>query len=143
MTAIYESLLLKLVTVLELTQQSESTPTTQTRQALVQAVRVPSATTAEPKLTINAAQTTDFRESLKQAKELASTLPGGELSVDEQEDVIEMLFRLRDRKQSVATQLFGAFKGWLTPITTQIGNSWRNLLPMFNPCLRPLLPKAS
>ncbi|KAF9817527.1 hypothetical protein IEO21_03378 [Rhodonia placenta] len=80
MTAIYESLLLKLVTVLELTQQSESTPTTQTRQALVQA-------------------TTDFRESLKQAKELASTLPGGELSVDEQEDVIEMLFRLRDRKQ--------------------------------------------
>jgi len=38
-TSLYESLLLKLVTVLELTQQSEGAVTPQAKQALLQAVR--------------------------------------------------------------------------------------------------------
>lgn len=38
-TSLYESLLLKLVTVLELTQRPEGTVTPQAKQALLQAVR--------------------------------------------------------------------------------------------------------
>lgn len=38
---------------------------------------------------------------MAQAKELANTLPGGELLIEEQEEVIDMLERLRDRKRFV------------------------------------------
>ncbi|KZT09082.1 uncharacterized protein LAESUDRAFT_648182 [Laetiporus sulphureus 93-53] len=80
MSSQYENLLLKLITVLELIQQSEIAPTPQTRQALVQA-------------------TNEYKESLRQAKEAANALPGGELSLEEQDEVIDMLERLRDRKR--------------------------------------------
>ncbi|CCM06339.1 uncharacterized protein FIBRA_08593 [Fibroporia radiculosa] len=80
MTAVYESLVLKLAAVLELAQQSEAALTPQSRQALIQA-------------------TNDFKESLRQARELADALPGGELSVEEQDDVIEMLEQLKARKR--------------------------------------------
>ncbi|EPS99624.1 hypothetical protein FOMPIDRAFT_1123958, partial [Fomitopsis schrenkii] len=84
MSAVYESLLPKLVTVLEVTQQATyGAPTQQVKQALVQA-------------------TNDLRDSLKEAKEAASSLPGGELSVEEQDEVIAMLERLKARKKCLA-----------------------------------------
>lgn len=46
-------------------------------------------------------QTNDLRDSLKEAKEAASSLPGGELSVEEQDEVIAMLERLKARKKCV------------------------------------------
>ncbi|KAH9945578.1 hypothetical protein B0H21DRAFT_426862 [Amylocystis lapponica] len=81
MTSLYESLLLKMVAVLELTQQSEVALSPQLKQALVQS-------------------TNDFKESMRQAREAATTLPGGELSVAEQDEVIAMLERLKARKAS-------------------------------------------
>ncbi|KZT67684.1 hypothetical protein DAEQUDRAFT_767041 [Daedalea quercina L-15889] len=81
MSNIYESLLPKLVAILEATQQAtDGAPTQQAKQTLVHA-------------------TNDFRETLKEAKEIASTLPGGELSLEEQDEVIAMLERLKERKQ--------------------------------------------
>lgn len=38
---------------------------------------------------------------MNQAKELAIALPGGELVTEEQDEVIEMLMQLRDRKRYV------------------------------------------
>ena len=43
-------------------------------------------------------QTKEFKDSLKEANEYATTLPGGELSVEEQDEIIEMLERLKERK---------------------------------------------
>ncbi|KIK65978.1 hypothetical protein GYMLUDRAFT_218737 [Collybiopsis luxurians FD-317 M1] len=79
-SAVYESLLLKLVTVLELTQKPEGISTPQSKQAVLQA-------------------TNEFKSLLLQAKTLAANLPGGELHINDQDDVIEMLTTLRDRKR--------------------------------------------
>ncbi|KAJ7075367.1 hypothetical protein B0H15DRAFT_866937 [Mycena belliarum] len=79
--ALFESLLLKLVAVLELTQRPEGTVTPQAKQAVLQA-------------------TNDFKSALNQAKELAANLPGGELLIEDQVEVIQMLTALRDRKRN-------------------------------------------
>ncbi|KAG5643821.1 hypothetical protein DXG03_009598 [Asterophora parasitica] len=84
-TSLYESLLLKIVTILELTQKSEGTVTPQAKQALLQA-------------------TNDFKNSINQAKELAAGLPGGEMLVQDQDEVIEMLEKLRDAKRAQLAQ---------------------------------------
>ncbi|KAJ7663046.1 hypothetical protein B0H17DRAFT_1092990 [Mycena rosella] len=78
--ALFESLLLKLVAVLELTQRPEGTVTPQAKQAVLQA-------------------TNDFKSTLTHAKELAAGLPGGELLLADQLEVIAMLTVLRDRKR--------------------------------------------
>ncbi|KAG2023881.1 hypothetical protein CC2G_001487 [Coprinopsis cinerea AmutBmut pab1-1] len=80
-SALYESLILKLVTVLEITRESEGITTPQAKQKLLQA-------------------TNDFKNSLAQAKEIARNIPGGEFTVEEQDEVIEMLETLRDRKRA-------------------------------------------
>ncbi|KII94423.1 hypothetical protein PLICRDRAFT_101892 [Plicaturopsis crispa FD-325 SS-3] len=82
-TSVFGGLLLKLAAILELTQRPEGTVSPQSRQALLQA-------------------TNDFKNAMAQAKELANTLPGGELLIEEQEEVIDMLERLRDRKRFLA-----------------------------------------
>lgn len=46
-------------------------------------------------------QTNDYKNTLSQAKEYASHLPGGELNADEQKALIDMLERLREHKKSV------------------------------------------
>uniref|UniRef100_A0A0W0F588 Mediator of RNA polymerase II transcription subunit 9 n=1 Tax=Moniliophthora roreri TaxID=221103 RepID=A0A0W0F588_MONRR len=79
-TALFQSLLSKLVVILELTQNPEGIATPQGKQAILQA-------------------TNDFKASLMQAKELASSLPGGDLLIEDQDDVIDMLVTLRDRKR--------------------------------------------
>ncbi|KAJ7618384.1 hypothetical protein FB45DRAFT_1063057 [Roridomyces roridus] len=77
---LFSSLLGKLATVLEPTQRPEGTVTPQAKQALLQA-------------------TNDFKNALAEAKERSARLPGGELRIEEQGDVIEMLTELRDRKR--------------------------------------------
>ncbi|KAK7034758.1 hypothetical protein VNI00_012165 [Paramarasmius palmivorus] len=79
-TALFQNLLSKLVTILELTQNPEGIATPQGKQAILQA-------------------TNDFKASLMQAKELAGGLPGGDLLIEDQDDVIDMLMTLRDRKR--------------------------------------------
>ncbi|KAJ6607930.1 hypothetical protein B0H10DRAFT_1816892 [Mycena sp. CBHHK59/15] len=79
-SALYESLLLKLVAVLELTQRPEGTVTPQAKQAVLHA-------------------TNEFKNALNQAKDLALHLPGGELLIADQVDIIDMLTELRDRKR--------------------------------------------
>jgi hypothetical protein len=44
-------------------------------------------------------QTNDFKNALNQAKEIAMALPGGELSIEEQDEIISMLENLRDQKR--------------------------------------------
>jgi hypothetical protein len=46
-------------------------------------------------------KTNDFRGAVVRAKELAAGLPGGELLVEDQDEVIAMLEKLRDRKRYV------------------------------------------
>ncbi|KAL0578842.1 hypothetical protein V5O48_003166 [Marasmius crinis-equi] len=79
-TTLFQSLLSKLATILELTQTPDGTSTPQGREAIRQA-------------------TDDFRRSLANAKSLAGGLPGGELLIEDQDDVIDMLVTLRDRKR--------------------------------------------
>jgi hypothetical protein len=46
-------------------------------------------------------QTNDFKNALSRAKELAASLPGGELRIGEQDEIIEMLETLKNRKRYV------------------------------------------
>ncbi|KAH7919964.1 hypothetical protein BV22DRAFT_835241 [Leucogyrophana mollusca] len=79
-SALFQSLLTKLAAVLELTQKTDGTVTPQAKQALLQS-------------------TNEFKNTLSQAKEYANTLPGGELLIEEQDEVINMLERLREHKR--------------------------------------------
>ncbi|KJA13621.1 hypothetical protein HYPSUDRAFT_151399 [Hypholoma sublateritium FD-334 SS-4] len=77
----YEELLPKLVAVLELTQQPAGTSTPESKQRLLQAAN-------------------NFKNALAQAKDVSGNLPGGELRIEEQDDLIYMLETLRDRKRA-------------------------------------------
>lgn len=94
---LYQSLILKLVAVLELTQSPDGVVTPQAKQALLQAVRFVVFTRCNNG--VDRAQTNDYKNAMSQARELASNLPGGELVIEEQEQVIQMLEQLRDRKK--------------------------------------------
>ncbi|KAI0662378.1 hypothetical protein C8Q70DRAFT_1051025 [Cubamyces menziesii] len=80
MTSLYESLILKLANVVELATQDQGAFTPQAKQALVRSTK-------------------DFKESVREAHQYATTLPGGELSVEEQDEVIDMLEKLKERKR--------------------------------------------
>ncbi|EIW65076.1 uncharacterized protein TRAVEDRAFT_140450 [Trametes versicolor FP-101664 SS1] len=80
MTSVYESLLLKLANVAELAVQDQGPLTPQAKQALVRSTK-------------------EFKDAMKEANEFATTLPGGELSVEEQDEVIGMLENLKERKR--------------------------------------------
>ncbi|KAI0248082.1 hypothetical protein BJV78DRAFT_843886 [Lactifluus subvellereus] len=75
-----ESLLTKLLAILRVTQRPEGTSNARNKQDLLQAIQA-------------------FREALNHARDLAIALPGGELLVEEQDEVIAMLERLRAKKQ--------------------------------------------
>jgi len=76
----FDVLLQKLVAVLEVSSSGgELTP--QARQALLQA-------------------TNDLKDTVTQAKSLINALPGGELGLDEQDEVIDMLQRLKLAKKA-------------------------------------------
>ncbi|KAI0063251.1 hypothetical protein BV25DRAFT_1802639 [Artomyces pyxidatus] len=76
----FESLLNKLLVVVELTQKPGGATTPQAKQELLHA-------------------TNEFKESLSRARALAKDLPGGELLTEEQDEVIAMLERLKQKKQ--------------------------------------------
>ena len=44
-------------------------------------------------------KTIDFKNSLKQAKELAEALPGGDCLIEDQDQIISMLQMLKERKR--------------------------------------------
>ena len=57
----------------------------------------------------HATQIQAFREALNDARSIASALPGGEMLIEEQEDVIAMLERLRAKKRYVLWYSFPGF----------------------------------
>ena len=67
---------------------------------------------------------------MSQAREHASNLPGGELVIDEQEEVMQMLEQLRDRKKCRSFSVF-----CLCPLTYPVEISWHGFL---NGRLHPL-----
>ncbi|KDR68726.1 hypothetical protein GALMADRAFT_256548 [Galerina marginata CBS 339.88] len=95
--SLYEELLPKLVAVLELTQQTTGISNPQTKQKLLQAVIVLS---SESFVAHSFRQTNNFKNAIAQAKDFAINLPGGELLIEEQDDVIEMLETLKERKRA-------------------------------------------
>ena len=68
-------------------------------------------------------QTKEFKDTLKEAHDYATTLPGGELSVEEQEEVIQMLEQLKERKKCVFH--------FLTRSPTHAGGTYRRQLAEF------------
>ncbi|KAK0207935.1 hypothetical protein DFS33DRAFT_393992 [Desarmillaria ectypa] len=80
LSSLYQSLITKLVVVLDLVQQSEGITTPQAKQSLLHA-------------------TNDFRNAVANARRLALDLPGGDLLVREQDEAIMMLTQLRDGKR--------------------------------------------
>ncbi|KAI5123748.1 hypothetical protein M0805_000340 [Coniferiporia weirii] len=99
---VFESLLDKLAYTLDVTQRSDSTLNPQTRQAIFQA-------------------TTAFKDGLAKAKELACALPGGEMHIEEQNEVIAMLEQLRDSKRALLEQFSArALTTAGAPIETQV-----------------------
>ncbi|PFH48226.1 hypothetical protein AMATHDRAFT_150420 [Amanita thiersii Skay4041] len=79
---LYQSLFKKLAVVLELTQKPDGVVTPQAKQALLQAAN-------------------EYKNTLTQAKELAMNLPGGEMCIEDQDEVIEMLEEIRRRKKNM------------------------------------------
>ena len=102
---LYESLLLKLVSVLELTLKPEGTLTPQAKQNLLAAVSGANVIIllglTIPNTWFKYPQTNDFKAAMRQAKDLAMSLPGGELLISEQDEIIAMLETLKDRKKFV------------------------------------------
>ncbi|KAI0346363.1 hypothetical protein BDW22DRAFT_1425853 [Trametopsis cervina] len=86
-STIYEGLLQKLATALEVLDESivSSPPSTETKRKLVQA-------------------TNAFKEDVARAKDLAHDLPGAELSSVEQEDIIVTLETLKVRKKAILSK---------------------------------------
>ena len=96
--SLYEGILPKLVAVLELTQDPAGVSNPQARQKLLQAVRPPNRSQIEV-YQLLFLQTNNFKNAIAQAKDFAINLPGGELLIEEQDDIIQMLETLRDRKR--------------------------------------------
>jgi uncharacterized protein YeaC (DUF1315 family) len=97
---LYESLLAKLVNVLELTQKPEGVVTPQSKQAVLQAVRLVVLVHLVNN-SLKSTQTNDYKNSIARAKEIATNLPGGQFLMEDQDEVIRMLNVLRDRKRYV------------------------------------------
>lgn len=93
----FDSLLVKLIVVLKLTQEPDGVVTTQAKQRLLQAVCKRNHLTSH--FYNLSMQTNDFKGAIAQAKELAENLPGGELMTEDQDDVIQMLQALKERKR--------------------------------------------
>ncbi|KZT36020.1 hypothetical protein SISSUDRAFT_989780 [Sistotremastrum suecicum HHB10207 ss-3] len=81
-TDAFRRLLPALIKVVTTAQENEGPLTPQAKQALLQA-------------------TNEFKDYVAFAKRLASDLPGGDLTLGEQDQVIDMLERLRDKKKWV------------------------------------------
>ncbi|KAN0138580.1 hypothetical protein V8E53_003568 [Lactarius tabidus] len=76
----FETLLPKLLTILQVTQRPEGTTNARNKQDLLQAIQA-------------------FREAMNHARDVAGALPGGEFLIEEQNEIITMLERLRTKKR--------------------------------------------
>jgi len=102
--SVFESLLPALANVLEVARRQDDTTTTltqQTKQELLKAVRSRlSLGSFSQKIYIYSDdQTNNFKSNLAEAKRLVDSLPGGNLTLSEQDEVIELLEKLRDEKR--------------------------------------------
>jgi len=77
----FEILLPRLITILELVQQSNASQIGQHRLLISQA-------------------TNDLKEHLRKAKEIVDGLPGGDMLIEDQDEVIAMLEKMRDQKRA-------------------------------------------
>lgn len=121
MASFFESLTLKLANVLKLAAQDQGSLTPQAKQALVRSVSKISLVHVHRTLRTLAIQTKDFKDALKEANDHATSLPGGDHSMEEQDEVIEMLEKLKERKRFVVLHLSS-----LVFVTQDAGNSWPN-----------------
>ncbi|KDQ20421.1 hypothetical protein BOTBODRAFT_151098 [Botryobasidium botryosum FD-172 SS1] len=77
----FEILLPRLITILELVQQSNAPQLGQHRLLISQA-------------------TNELKEHLRKAKEVVDALPGGDMCIEDQDEVISMLEKMRDEKRT-------------------------------------------
>ncbi|KAH7104754.1 hypothetical protein BKA62DRAFT_693293 [Auriculariales sp. MPI-PUGE-AT-0066] len=82
-TDAFEKLLPTIVDTVELTQRHAGENSLQHRQAVVQLAN-------------------QLKERFSEAKKIAQSLPGGDLSIEQQDALIELLERFRDERMSVA-----------------------------------------
>jgi hypothetical protein len=102
-SSVFESLLPKLLSILQVTQRPEGTSNVRNKQDLLQAVNRSYIDCINTLMTHTQIQA--FREALNNARSTASALPGGEMLIEEQEDIIAMLERLREKKRYVVLVL--------------------------------------
>ncbi|KAI0034335.1 hypothetical protein K488DRAFT_84064 [Vararia minispora EC-137] len=81
----FDLLVVKLVAILEIAQRPQGTTTPAAKQELRHAVA-------------------EFRDMLNRAKEVANGLPGGEMLIEDQDEVINMLEDLRNKKRAQLAQ---------------------------------------
>ncbi|KAI0307425.1 hypothetical protein B0F90DRAFT_1621223 [Multifurca ochricompacta] len=81
----FEALLPKLLNILKVTERPEGTSNARNKQDLLTGIQT-------------------FREALNQARDLANGLPGGESLIEEQEEMIVILERLKAKKKYVREQ---------------------------------------
>ncbi|KAK7694154.1 hypothetical protein QCA50_001334 [Cerrena zonata] len=81
-TALFEALMPKLIAIISLLSQTNNPTSVQSKQALVKAIN-------------------DFKETLNQAKHYASDLPGGDLTSQEQDNIIAMLETMKRTQRTL------------------------------------------
>ena len=80
----------------------EDEPLNVHKQSVAQAVRVYETLSSHGVLSVVfVSQTNVFKQRMAAAKDIVDTLPGGEMSLSDQDEVIAMLKALRDQKRSV------------------------------------------
>ncbi|OJT13204.1 hypothetical protein TRAPUB_10223 [Trametes pubescens] len=82
-------------------------------------------------------QTKEFKDAMKEANEFATTLPGGELSVEEQDEVIGMLENLKERKRYVIFMADTAYMLRVLSYEASIGGFRRESWCHFVRCSSP------
>jgi hypothetical protein len=95
----FESLLPKVINILQLSQNPEGVASLEARKALLQAVSYRDSYAYGLSHASFVFKTTDLKESLGRAQELANSLPGGEVTVEEQDAVIAMLEEMQSDRR--------------------------------------------
>ncbi|CAL1696743.1 unnamed protein product [Somion occarium] len=81
-TALYEGLLPKLTAIIALLCESDISSSPQNRQALIKVI-------------------SEFKDGIAQAKNAATNLAGGQLTIEEQDGIIEMLETMKNTQHAL------------------------------------------
>lgn len=101
-SGLFENLLQEIASILDIFDKPAAS-STDTKRSLVQAVGILSRCSwYYNTLNYHVPQVNKFRDDLNHGKDAANTLQGGELSIGDQDDIIETLERLRDQKKYVS-----------------------------------------